>query len=48
EENVQQYVLFPVWSSASTNPQNADGDAAFDKKEPEFEGKKPESEVKET
>nr|GEV46058.1 hypothetical protein [Tanacetum cinerariifolium] len=45
EENVQQYVLFPVWSSGSTNPQNTDGDAAFDEKEPEFEGKKPESEV---
>nr|GEX76335.1 retrovirus-related Pol polyprotein from transposon TNT 1-94 [Tanacetum cinerariifolium] len=29
----------------STNPQNTDGDAAFDEKEPEFEGRKPESEV---
>nr|GEW34293.1 putative ribonuclease H-like domain-containing protein [Tanacetum cinerariifolium] len=45
EEIVQQYVLFPVWSSGSTNPQNTDGDAAFDEKEPEFEGRKPESEV---
>nr|GEV39738.1 putative ribonuclease H-like domain-containing protein [Tanacetum cinerariifolium] len=45
EENVQQYVLFPVWSFGSTNPQNTDGDAAFDEKEPEFEAKKPESEV---
>nr|GEW31372.1 hypothetical protein [Tanacetum cinerariifolium] len=45
EEIVQQYVLFPVWSSGSTNPQKTDGDAAFDKKEPEFEGRKPESEV---
>nr|GEV21542.1 putative ribonuclease H-like domain-containing protein [Tanacetum cinerariifolium] len=45
EEIVQQYVLFPVWSSGSTNPQNTDGDAAFNKKEPEFEGRKPESEV---
>nr|GEU96288.1 ribonuclease H-like domain-containing protein [Tanacetum cinerariifolium] len=45
EENVQQYVLFPVWSSGSTNPQNTDGDAAFDEKEPEFEGRKPESKV---
>nr|GEV19444.1 hypothetical protein [Tanacetum cinerariifolium] len=44
-ENVQQYVLFPVWSSGSTNPQNTDGDAAFDEKEPEFERRKPESEV---
>nr|GEW04412.1 hypothetical protein [Tanacetum cinerariifolium] len=33
------------WSSGFTNPQNTDGDAAFDKKEPEFEGRKPESEV---
>nr|GFB16958.1 ribonuclease H-like domain-containing protein [Tanacetum cinerariifolium] len=45
EENVQQYVLFHVWSSGFTNPQNTDGDAAFDEKEHEFEGRKPESEV---
>nr|GEW38140.1 putative ribonuclease H-like domain-containing protein [Tanacetum cinerariifolium] len=45
EEIVQQYVLFPVWSFVSTNPQNTDGDAAFDEKEPEFEGRKLESEV---
>nr|GEV53285.1 hypothetical protein [Tanacetum cinerariifolium] len=45
EENVQQYVFFPVWYSGSTNPQNTNGDASFDKKEPEFEGRKPESEV---
>nr|GEZ21777.1 retrovirus-related Pol polyprotein from transposon TNT 1-94 [Tanacetum cinerariifolium] len=45
EESDQQYVLFPVWSSGSTNPQNIDGDAAFDEKEPEFDEKKPESEV---
>nr|GEU94616.1 hypothetical protein [Tanacetum cinerariifolium] len=45
EENVQQYMLFPVWSSGSTNPQNTDGDAAFDEKEHEFKGTKPESEV---
>nr|GEW48915.1 putative ribonuclease H-like domain-containing protein [Tanacetum cinerariifolium] len=45
EENVQQYVLFLVWSSGSTNTLNTDGDAAFDEKELEFEGKKPESEV---
>nr|GEU59678.1 hypothetical protein [Tanacetum cinerariifolium] len=38
EDNVQQYVLFLVWSSGSTNPQNANDDAAFG-------GKKPESEV---
>nr|GEZ63146.1 putative ribonuclease H-like domain-containing protein [Tanacetum cinerariifolium] len=40
----QQYVLFPVWSSSFTNPQNNDGDAAFDGKEPNFDVKKPESE----
>nr|GEW64778.1 hypothetical protein [Tanacetum cinerariifolium] len=45
EENVQQYVLFPIWSFGSKNPQNTDGDAAFEGKKPEFEGKKPESEV---
>nr|GEV03314.1 hypothetical protein [Tanacetum cinerariifolium] len=45
KENVQQYVLFLVWSSGSINPHNTDGDAAFDKKEPEFERRKPESEV---
>nr|GEV62156.1 hypothetical protein [Tanacetum cinerariifolium] len=45
EEIDQQYVLFPVWSSGSINPQNTDGDAAFDGKEPEFDEKKPESEV---
>nr|GEW73920.1 uncharacterized mitochondrial protein AtMg00810-like [Tanacetum cinerariifolium] len=45
EKNVQQYVLFPLWSSGSKNPQNNDRDAAFEVKEPEFEGKKPESEV---
>nr|GEV51528.1 hypothetical protein [Tanacetum cinerariifolium] len=45
EEIKQQYVLFPVWSSGFTNPQNTDGDAAFDKKGPEFDRKKPESEV---
>nr|GEU31401.1 hypothetical protein [Tanacetum cinerariifolium] len=45
EESDQQFVLFPVWSSSSTNPQNTDGDAAFDEKEPEFEGMKPASEV---
>nr|GEW82591.1 ribonuclease H-like domain-containing protein [Tanacetum cinerariifolium] len=45
EEYDQQYVLFPVWSSGYTNPQNKDGDAAFDGKEPDFDAKKPESEV---
>nr|GEV01287.1 retrovirus-related Pol polyprotein from transposon TNT 1-94 [Tanacetum cinerariifolium] len=45
EESDQQYVLFPVWSSGSTNPQNTNGDAAFDRKEPEFDEKKLEYEV---
>nr|GEU94239.1 putative ribonuclease H-like domain-containing protein [Tanacetum cinerariifolium] len=45
EEIDQQYVLFPVWSSGSTNPQNNDGDVAIDGKEPDFDVKKPESEV---
>nr|GEW58503.1 uncharacterized mitochondrial protein AtMg00810-like [Tanacetum cinerariifolium] len=45
EEIDQQYVFFPVWSSGSTNPQNTDGDTAFDEKEYEFGEKKPESEV---
>nr|GEX66461.1 hypothetical protein [Tanacetum cinerariifolium] len=45
EEIDQQYMLFPVWSSGSTNPQNNDGDAAFDGKEHDFDAKKPESKV---
>nr|GEZ58016.1 ribonuclease H-like domain-containing protein [Tanacetum cinerariifolium] len=45
EENVQQYVLFPLWFFGSTNPQNTDDDAAFGGKKPEFEREKPESEV---
>nr|GFC17052.1 hypothetical protein [Tanacetum cinerariifolium] len=45
EETDQQYVLFPVWSSGSINPQNTDGDASFKGNEPEFDEKKPESEV---
>nr|GEU45601.1 hypothetical protein [Tanacetum cinerariifolium] len=45
EEIDQQYVPFPVWSFCSTNPQNNDGDAAFDGKEHDFDAKKPESEV---
>nr|GFA87331.1 putative ribonuclease H-like domain-containing protein [Tanacetum cinerariifolium] len=45
EEINQQYVIFLVWSSSSTNPQNYDGDAAFDGKEHDFDAKKPESEV---
>nr|GEV04857.1 retrovirus-related Pol polyprotein from transposon TNT 1-94 [Tanacetum cinerariifolium] len=45
EEINQQYVIFLVWSSGFTNPQNNDGDAAFDGKEHDFDAKKPESEV---
>nr|GEU69328.1 ribonuclease H-like domain-containing protein [Tanacetum cinerariifolium] len=45
EKIVQQYVLFPIWSSGSNNPQNTDADAAFDEKEPKFKGRKLESEV---
>nr|GFC26070.1 retrovirus-related Pol polyprotein from transposon TNT 1-94 [Tanacetum cinerariifolium] len=43
EEVDEQYVLFPVWSSGSTNPQNYDGDrdAAFDGKKHDFDAKKP-------
>nr|GEV49168.1 ribonuclease H-like domain-containing protein [Tanacetum cinerariifolium] len=45
EENVQQYVLFPVWSSGSTNPQNTDGNAVFEVKVLDFKGRKPQFEV---
>nr|GEV14378.1 hypothetical protein [Tanacetum cinerariifolium] len=45
EEIDQQYVLFLVWSSGFTNPQNNDEDAAFDGKNHDFDEKKPESEV---
>nr|GEU34775.1 hypothetical protein [Tanacetum cinerariifolium] len=45
EEIDQQYVLFPVWSSGSTNPQNNDRDAAFDGKENDFDAKKHEYKV---
>nr|GEZ99570.1 putative ribonuclease H-like domain-containing protein [Tanacetum cinerariifolium] len=45
EETVQQYVLFPVWSFSSTNPHNTNDDAAFGGKKPEFERRKPESEL---
>nr|GFC54152.1 putative ribonuclease H-like domain-containing protein [Tanacetum cinerariifolium] len=30
EEATQQYMLFPVWSTGSSNPQNKEGDTAFD------------------
>nr|GEY25984.1 hypothetical protein [Tanacetum cinerariifolium] len=45
DDNVQQYVLFTVWSSGFINPQNTNDDASFGGKEPEFEGMKPESKV---
>nr|GEW50857.1 ribonuclease H-like domain-containing protein [Tanacetum cinerariifolium] len=45
EEINRQYMLFPVWSSGSTNPKNNDEDAAFDGKEHDFNARKPESEV---
>nr|GEU70647.1 hypothetical protein [Tanacetum cinerariifolium] len=45
DEIEQQYVLFPTWSSGSTNPQNTNGNAAFDEKELKFDKKKLEFEV---
>nr|GEY80851.1 retrovirus-related Pol polyprotein from transposon TNT 1-94 [Tanacetum cinerariifolium] len=45
EESDQHYVLFLVLSFGFTNPQKTNGDAAFDEKESEFEGRKPEYEV---
>nr|GEV24692.1 hypothetical protein [Tanacetum cinerariifolium] len=43
DEANQQYMLFPVWSTGLTNPQNKEGDATFDGKEHDAE--KPESTV---
>nr|GEX71854.1 uncharacterized mitochondrial protein AtMg00810-like [Tanacetum cinerariifolium] len=43
--NVQQYVLFSLWSSGSKDPQNTDDDATFKVKDPKFEVEKPKSEV---
>nr|GEV98082.1 putative ribonuclease H-like domain-containing protein [Tanacetum cinerariifolium] len=34
-ESAQQYVLLPLWSTGSKDPQNTDADAAFDDKENE-------------
>nr|GEY32069.1 ribonuclease H-like domain-containing protein [Tanacetum cinerariifolium] len=39
EEIDQQYVLFLMWSSGSINPQNNDGDVAFNGKEHAFDAK---------
>nr|GEY09078.1 ribonuclease H-like domain-containing protein [Tanacetum cinerariifolium] len=35
EGNVQQYVLFPLWSTGSKDPHNTNADATFEVKEPE-------------
>nr|GEW85469.1 putative ribonuclease H-like domain-containing protein [Tanacetum cinerariifolium] len=43
EEANQQYMLFHEWSTGSLNPQNKEGDVAFDYKE--HDAKKPESAV---
>nr|GFC93686.1 hypothetical protein [Tanacetum cinerariifolium] len=40
-----QYVLFPLWSFGSKDPQNTDDDATFKVKELEFEVKEHESAV---
>nr|GEU92050.1 retrovirus-related Pol polyprotein from transposon TNT 1-94 [Tanacetum cinerariifolium] len=46
EEVDQSYMLFPMWSYVGfTNPQNNAEDAAFDRKEHDFDVKKPESKV---
>nr|GEV37183.1 hypothetical protein [Tanacetum cinerariifolium] len=45
EEVDKSYMLFPVWSTGSTNPQNNTEDAAFDGKEHDFDVRKPESKV---
>nr|GFA13641.1 retrovirus-related Pol polyprotein from transposon TNT 1-94 [Tanacetum cinerariifolium] len=45
DEVDQSYMLFPVWSTGSTNPQNNAEDAAFNGKEHDFDVKKPESQV---
>nr|GEX57419.1 retrovirus-related Pol polyprotein from transposon TNT 1-94 [Tanacetum cinerariifolium] len=37
EGNVQKYVLFPLWSTGSKDPQNTNVDATFEVKEPESE-----------
>nr|GFD26445.1 hypothetical protein [Tanacetum cinerariifolium] len=37
EKANQQYMLFPVWSTGSSNPQNKEVDAAFDGKEHDIE-----------
>nr|GEX48556.1 putative ribonuclease H-like domain-containing protein [Tanacetum cinerariifolium] len=34
ERKIQQYVLFPLWSTGSKDPQNTDADVTFEVKEP--------------
>nr|GEV08261.1 hypothetical protein [Tanacetum cinerariifolium] len=36
-ESAQKYVLLPLWSTGSKDPQNTNADAAFDDKENEYE-----------
>nr|GEW88739.1 hypothetical protein [Tanacetum cinerariifolium] len=38
ERNVQQYVLFPLWSSGFKDPYNTNADATFGVKEPDVAG----------
>nr|GFA17594.1 hypothetical protein [Tanacetum cinerariifolium] len=45
EEVNQSYMFFHVWSVGSTNPHNNAKDTAFDRKEHDFDVKKPESKV---
>nr|GEV54042.1 retrovirus-related Pol polyprotein from transposon TNT 1-94 [Tanacetum cinerariifolium] len=45
KEVSHQYMLFPLWSSGSSYPQNKDGDAAFDGKEHKVDTKKHESAI---
>nr|GEU40172.1 hypothetical protein [Tanacetum cinerariifolium] len=45
EETVRQYVLFPLCSFGSKDPQNTNDDTIFEVKEPEFNVEKPESKV---
>nr|GEV99818.1 uncharacterized mitochondrial protein AtMg00810-like [Tanacetum cinerariifolium] len=45
EKIVQQYVLFPSWSSGSKDSQNTDDDTTFKVKDNKFKVENPESEV---
>nr|GFC69119.1 hypothetical protein [Tanacetum cinerariifolium] len=40
EKATQQYMLFLVWSTGSSNPQNNEGDAAFDGRQDDMTKKK--------